>query len=100
MFEAAFISFAYKFELMHPEKILIRMGKWLRGQQEQKIVDFMSAMFNKVMKPAIRQKAHKEIEFHKRNNALTVILSASPSQICEPVKNYLGFDDMIARHLN
>jgi len=95
MFEAAFISAAYKFNLMDPEKILIKMGKWLRGQQEEKIVDFMNTMFNKVMKQAIRQKAHKEIEYHKKNNALTVILSASTSQICEPVKNHLGFDDMI-----
>jgi len=99
MFEAAFITFAYKFKLMDPEKILIRMGEWLRGQQEQKIVDFMTTMFNKVVKPAIRHKAHQEIEYHKKNNALTVILSASTSQICEPVKNYLGFDDMICTTL-
>ena len=99
MFEAAFLSVAYKFDLMDPEKILIKMGKWLKGQQEQKIVDFMSTMFNRVLKQAIREKAHKEIEYHKKNNALTVILSASTMQICEPVRKYLGFDDMICTTL-
>ncbi len=97
--EAVLLSLGYKFELLDPLQISSRMAQWLKGQPEQKIIDFMNNMFGKLLKPAIRQKAHREIEFHKQNNALTVILSASIEQICEPVKQYLGFDDMICSSL-
>jgi len=97
--EAVLLSLGYKLEFIDPQVISSRMTQWLKGQTEQKIVEFMNTMFGKLIKPAIRLHARREIEFHKNNNALTVILSASIEQICEPVRQYLGFDDMICSSL-
>ncbi len=97
--EGLFLSFLYKLGLMDGDKILARMSQWMHGMSEKWINNFIDEMMNMAMKPAIRDNALREIEYHLKNNALTVILSASVTHICKPIQDHLGMDDIICSTL-
>ena len=93
--EGLFLSFLYKIGLMDGDKILARMSQWMHDIPEKLLNNIIDEMMNMVVKPAIRDHARREIDYHKKNNGLTVILSASVSFICNPIKDHLGMDDVI-----
>ncbi len=98
-FEGLLLAIAYKSGLMEGEKIISRLVKWLKDQPEQRVIDFAVQLFQDVIKHTIRKDAVKEIDFHKKQNAQIVILSASMSFLCRPFLQFLGIDDLICTEL-
>ena len=92
-------SFLYKFGFMSPDKIIVKMVHNLKGISESVIKVLAKNTFDDYIKNSVREKAFNEIKNHKKNQGKTIILSASLSCICEPVKDYLKMDDSICSNL-
>jgi HAD superfamily hydrolase (TIGR01490 family) len=78
------------------------VGRWImkyRGWPEKKIRDFCARFFEDVLIHRVRREAREAVEFHRSNGGKTVILSASTTYICEPVRKHLGMDDCICTSL-
>lgn len=95
LLEGTIYGIGHKLGLMEGDMILPKMVQWLKDHPEQYIVEFARQIFHDAMRHTIRKDAIQEIEFHKKQNAHTVILSASMNFICKPVLEFLGLDDLI-----
>ena len=100
LIEGTIYGIGNKLGFMEGDLILPKMVRWLKDFPEQYIAEFARQIFNDVMRHTIRKDAIREIEFHKKNNAHTVILSASMNFICKPVIEFLGLDDLICTDLH
>jgi HAD superfamily hydrolase (TIGR01490 family) len=88
-------AYLYKFNLRDTNRIISKMGSWLRGLKYEIIEELSNEVVDKYLKGSIRPEIIKEINFHKENNATTVILSSAISSICEPISRQLAIDDII-----
>ena len=74
------------------ESVLALTKGWeqarMRGIVEETLAD--------VVEPIIYAEAAELIEYHRANNRLVVIVSASPAEIVEPLGRHLGVDRVIA----
>jgi len=93
-------AIGHKLGLIEGDMILPRMVTWLKDHPVQPVFDFVQQIFNDVLKGSIRKEAVREIEFHRKNNAQLVLLTASMNFICQPIIEFLGLDDLICTDLN
>jgi putative phosphoserine phosphatase/1-acylglycerol-3-phosphate O-acyltransferase len=70
-----------------------------RGTSEQVFIDTTKEYFNESVVHHFRDSLLEEVDNHRKNGGLTVIVSASTSYICGEVKEYLGLDDIICTRL-
>jgi HAD superfamily hydrolase (TIGR01490 family) len=99
LLKAIYLSLVFRFRIKDPLKIIDHMVIWVRDIPEKKVNDLCSDLFRQVLISSIRTEGRTEIEFHKRNNAKTVILSSAISCICRDVAVNLGIDDIICSDL-
>lgn len=89
----------YKIRLSNPLKTSDRMIKWTSGMSETKMIDLCNETAEKELIPSIYNEALAEIEFHKKNHARIVILSASVTHICRKIASRIGTDEIICTSL-
>jgi HAD superfamily hydrolase (TIGR01490 family) len=92
-------GYLYKFNLRDTNLIISKMGTWAKGLESQVIEKLSEEVVNKNLKANIRPEIIKEIDFHKNNNAGTIILSSAISSICEAIARYVGIDYSICSTL-
>ena len=96
---AYLFSALYGIGLLNAEYIMKKLAIWLKGISEKDFIEFSDTVFDKYLKDAVRPDAKKEIDYHKKNNAYMVILSAATWYICRPAKELLLFDDILCSKL-
>ena len=99
IFQAGYLSFMHKFELMENERIMIKMAEWLKGISEESLIRLGEEVGKKRLIKAVYPQVYPEIKMHRDGKAKLVILSAALSYACLAIKNHLGFDDAICSHL-
>jgi len=87
--------FLYKINLTDPQTMAEKMIRWTRGIKNDNIDDLCISTTEKRLIPSMYREAINEIEFHRRNNARIVILSASVLQVCNIIAKKTGADDII-----
>lgn len=92
---AYLFSALYRTGTLNAEYIMKKLASWLKGISEKEFAEFAVEVFDTYLKNTVRIKAHEELKVHKKNNAHTVILSAATTYICNPLKDFLSFDDML-----
>lgn len=92
-------SILYRAGLADSGKVVARWIMKYRDWPEKKIRDFSARFFDDVLLEHVRREAKEAVEFHRANGGKTVILSASTTYICEPVRKHLGMDDCICTAL-
>ena len=92
-------SLFYKLHLLHPEIIMSRMARWLKGLSVERIDELIRQVFGENISSCIRSGAKLAVERHKKKNARIVILSAAMSQVCLPVKESLAIHDKICTEM-
>lgn len=97
--KAAYAGFQYKYRLNDSFKIINKMGLWLKGISEEKFNKISKEIFHKDIIPNIRPEIIDEIKRLKKQGTKVVILSSATQSICEPLANYLEFDDVICSKL-
>jgi len=92
----AALAFAilYRLGLMSADAAVQRWLSWYAGMPANRI-DLFADEWTDEIKRFIREDARREIERHRKDGGLTVILSASPSFICERIRGHLGMDDIL-----
>jgi HAD superfamily hydrolase (TIGR01490 family) len=95
LINAIFQSYLYKFNLRDTNLIISKMGTWLKGLSLETFKELSKEVVDKYLIGSIRPEIIKEIHFHKKNNAATVILSSAISSICEPIGRHLEVDNII-----
>jgi HAD superfamily hydrolase (TIGR01490 family) len=95
IFKNAVTYFLYKIYLIDPQTMAEKMIRWTRGIPKDKIDDLCLAITESRLIPSIYKEAVLEIEFHRRNNARIVILSASVLQVCSAIAEKTCADDII-----
>jgi HAD superfamily hydrolase (TIGR01490 family) len=81
------------------EDFVRNWARSFKGWRADRMHEITSELFDTRIKQIIRSSARKEIEMHRERGARTVILSASTPFVCEPVKNYLGMDEVLCTGL-
>jgi HAD superfamily hydrolase (TIGR01490 family) len=99
LFNAFYLSLAYKLNIRDPLKIMDEMTGWVKGMAEKTMNDLCSEVFDKVLLPSVYSQARSEIKFHKNNYAKVVILSSALTRICREVAINLEMDDIICSDL-
>ncbi len=94
-----FFSVLHRLGLFATDDVIKKWVMKYRGKSERETFEHTDAWFQEYVAPRIREKSVLEIERHKKNGALTVILSASTNYGCNPVRNHLGMDDVISTRL-
>lgn len=99
IFNALWLSAAYRLGTGDQALIISKMIGWIRGLREEVIDELCSEVFDKTLKPSIYREIYAEIVFHKDKGARTVILSSSLHRLCILAADHLGIDDVISTHL-
>jgi len=94
--KALFLSLIFKMEITNNGKIAQYMVKWLKGIEVKELEILSKQIFETTLKHSIRKSMLDQIEYHKRNKAKVVILSAAMDTICNPIAQLLEFDDVIS----
>ncbi len=94
-----FIIFIHRLGLSDTENIVKRWVRKYQGMPERKILDFSRQFFTKVVSGHFRKGIYDEIDFHRKNNGATVILSASMMFICGPAREHLNMSDALCSSL-
>lgn len=93
------LSVLHRFGFFATEEVIKKWVMKYKGMPERETLEHTLLWFEKMVKPRIRMAAFEEIRRHRENGARTVILSASTNYGCEPVRAYLGMDDIITTKL-
>ena len=99
LLNAIFQSYLYKFNLRDTNRIISRMGTWLKGLSIESIAELSEEVVNSYLINAIRPEIIKEIRFHQDQNGRIVMLSSEISEICGPIAGKLGFEDIICTEM-
>ena len=67
-----------------------------KGWERQQVLDIVEDALSTVVEPIIYAEALQAMADHKSAGRLVVIVSASPSEIVEPIGRMLGVDVVIA----
>ena len=94
-----FFGIMHKIRFMSTDDVFKKWAKWQMGSSEKEFMQISKECFDNVIVHFIRDSIIEEIDIHKRNNGMLVILSASTRHICEPVRSYLGMDDILCTEL-
>ncbi|MBK9389496.1 MAG: HAD family hydrolase [Bacteroidetes bacterium] len=95
VFRNAVTYFLYKINLIDPQSMAEKMIRWTHGIPNDNFNELCLSTTEKRLIPSMHKEAINEIEFHRRNNARIVILSASVLQVCNPIAKMTGADDII-----
>ncbi|MCX7678648.1 MAG: HAD-IB family hydrolase [Spirochaetes bacterium] len=93
------LSLLHRAGFFTTEDVIKKWVKKYEGVSENETIEHARRWFEKMVKSHIRLEAFKEIKRHRENGARTVILSASTNYGCEPIKTFLGMDDIISTKL-
>jgi len=99
VFKGIYFAIMYKLGLKETMRIIEDMAAWISGISEQTIIQLTKHVFDKFLVHSIRPEMYKEIDFHKRNNAEVVILSAAMPAICTLFANHLNIERFICSDL-
>lgn len=94
-----FLSLIYRLQILDPYKVVTDMIGWVKGIPADKMDDLCTEVLDKVLLPSVYKEAVAEIEFHKKRDAKTVILSSSLKPICWGIARELKIDDVICSDL-
>jgi HAD superfamily hydrolase (TIGR01490 family) len=99
LLSAIYQSYLYKFNLRDTNQIISKMGSWVKGFPAEALINLSDLIVNDFLLDAIRQEIFEEILLHKTCNAEVVLLSSAISQICAPIGEYLGMDNVICTEM-
>jgi len=99
LFRNAITYFLYKISLIDPLIMSENLIRWTRGIPQDKIDALCYVTTKHILLPSIFNEAINEIEFHRRNNARIVLLSATITQVCSLIAEKVGADDFICTAL-
>jgi len=77
------------------QRWVIKLKDWPSNEFENTSEEF----FHEYVKPCIRPGLKTEISHHRDRGVATAILSASLDFICEPVRRFLGMDEILCTEL-
>jgi len=95
---AVLVNILYQLGIISAQNAVSRWMKWYRGMSVEAIAP-IAAEWIEELKGLVREGAREEIRRHRVNGTRTVILSASPTFICEELRKYLGMDDILCTEL-
>lgn len=81
------------------EDFIRNWASCFKGWSEARMLELTNELFDLHIRDLIRHDARREIEHHRKQGALTVILSASTDYVCEPVRKELQMDKVLCSRL-
>lgn len=97
---ALYLSILYKLNLGNPTKMINRMLSWLKGLEEDSIINMCVEVFNNQLLETIRPEILQSMDKHRKEDGAVVLLSSATFPICEPVAKHLKMDEVICTHLD
>lgn len=99
IFKNAVTYFLYKISLIDPQVMSEKLIRWTQGIPQVNFDELCHETTDRIIIPSIYNEALSEIEFHRRNNARIVLLSATVTQVCKVIAEKVGADDFICTAL-
>jgi HAD superfamily hydrolase (TIGR01490 family) len=93
------LSVAYKTRLAPADRIIESMGSWLSGMDPKDLEDTAVAAVEKYLIPSVFPAAAAEIERHKSDGAILVLLSSAVAEICKPFAAALSIDHVLCTEM-
>lgn len=95
LFYGMFIVFAHRLGLIDTESVIRKWALKYRGLPERDIKAFSDAWFEESVIPHFREGAVREVDEHRRNGGVTILLSAATPYVCRPAGDYLKMDEVL-----
>ncbi|MGD0583458.1 MAG: HAD-IB family hydrolase [Bacteroidales bacterium] len=92
---ALLCSFFYKLGIVHADRIINIMGRWLIGIKPETLTSVASEAAEKYLLHSIYPEIYDEIRLHRSRNAELAILSSAIEDICRPLARHLKIDHII-----
>jgi HAD superfamily hydrolase (TIGR01490 family) len=99
LLRSMWFAFLYKINLAHSTRVTMRMASWLRGTEEDYVVELINQLFDDELVDKISESVSEEIEFHRGNGAKLIMLSAALDYVCRPIVRHLELDDLVCSHM-
>ena len=99
LLNAIAVSILHRLKLLPAEKIIVKMGKWLRGTRQEKLSDLAFQAAETHILNSVFDEVLDEIRMHRSNNADFALLSSAILEICKPVALHLGIDNIICTEM-
>ena len=93
------VTLLHRLGLYDTYSIVKKWAMKYKGHPESEMIEFSNRWFDEIVIDHIRREAIDEIEFHKKNGGLTVLLSAASPYVCNPLSKFLSIDDVICSRL-
>jgi len=97
--KAVYAAIQYKLSLRDTHHIIRKMGSWLNGVSEEKLIKLTKDIFHEDIIPNIRPHIIEEIQKLKADGTQVVILSSAIKWVCQPIGSHLKVDDVICTEL-
>ncbi len=99
LIEALFLTILHRNRIITSDVIISRVARFFSGITESVIADFSDRLFKESLAHSIRPGALSAIEYHRKNNAELVILSASTNYTCTPLLSELNISNMLCTEM-
>lgn len=99
LLRAFWLSITYKLKLGNTVSLLEKMVSWIKGKKEESLDSLAKEVFDNNLVDAIREDIRTEIRLHKKEGAVTAILSSSILPLCSRVAANLEIDDILCSEL-
>jgi HAD superfamily hydrolase (TIGR01490 family) len=87
--------FLYKAGIRPADSIITALGEKLRGTDNNEFEDLAGEAVKDYLLGSVFPAARDELSLHRKQNALTVILSSAVEGICNPVARHLSIDSVL-----
>jgi len=85
----------YKAGIKPAESIIEALGKKLSGIDNNEFEELAAVAVERCLTGSIFRAAREELAMHRKENALTVILSSAVEEICNPIASHLSIDSVL-----
>jgi len=99
LINALFLALLYKLKLRSAEKMITRMGSWLRGLTIETVSDLAERSVDEYLIKSVFQGFRDELLLHNSQNAHTAFLTSAISEICNPLSLKLGVRNIICTEM-
>jgi HAD superfamily hydrolase (TIGR01490 family) len=89
----------YRLNLRDTQKIIDSLAGWLKGISEKQMSELCSELFSDYLLPRIHNEVYDEIEFHKKNGGMIVMLSSAIFPLVSLFAEHLKMNEVLCSRL-
>jgi HAD superfamily hydrolase (TIGR01490 family) len=92
-------GYKYRLHIRDTHLIIEEMGRWLKGKDTEALENLCREVSQKLIDRNMRKEVLREIDYHRNNGGIIIILSSAIEQICKHFGERIKADGMICSRM-